>query len=124
MDVNLPSLARGFSLRALILSHSGCSLYFYSAGARQVFLKLGEDRARQPALLRYRMCSNKTQLLQSFRCLPPISLSLWQRLFPTSCSSFSQDPPAPARAKQLLPQTFRLDTDDPPEVISYICTHS
>lgn len=103
MDVNLPSLAGGFSLQALILSHSGCSLYFYSAGAGQAFLKLGEDGARQPALLRYRICSNKTWLLRSFGCLPPISLSFWQRLLPTSCSSFSQDPPCPCQSQAAAP---------------------
>lgn len=54
---------------------------------------------------------------------PGWPLPSWQRLFPTSCGSFSQDHAASARAE--APQNIQLRCRSPsPEVTGYIYTHS
>lgn len=100
-DVILPSLATGFSpLRALRLSHSDCSLYFYPPGSQASFSKAGtgrrESRSAAPLrdVLKYSLA---TALLHApvTHCPFALASALVARLFSLLTAPFQ-------RAKELF----------------------
>lgn len=104
-DVTLPSLATGFSshpppplpLRALSLSHSGCSLYFYPPRSQASFSKAGtgwrEPRSAAPLrdVLKYSLATAFLHVPVT-RCPFTLASALMARLFPPPTACFHSTP--------------------------------